>query len=77
MYYRKGENKMASLIVNVKFAKKCAFCRYWQDPACTAIAPKAPSMWEIRDINQKCLCTKKNLQMPANAFCSSDYVCKL
>ena len=77
MYYHKGEKKMASLTVNVKFAKKCAFCRYWHDPACTAIVPKAPSMWEIRDINQKCLCTKKNLQMPANAFCGSDYVCKL
>lgn len=72
-----GENGMASLTVNVKFAKKCAFCRYWHDPACTAIVPKAPSMWEIRDINQKRLCTKKNLQMPANAFCGSDYVCKL
>lgn len=70
---------MSSLVVNCKHMKKCAFCRHWYDPTNSAIAPKSPviGMWEIRDINQKCLCMKKNLQMPANAFCSADFVSKL
>lgn len=68
-----------NLIVNVKHTKKCAFCKNWFDPACSAIAPKSPAigMWEIRDINQKCMCMKKNIQMPANGFCSSDFVSKI
>ena len=70
---------MAALVVNCKYIKKCAFCKYWYDPTNSAINPKSPAigMWEIRDVNQKCLCTRKNLQMPANAFCSQDYQCKL
>ena len=70
---------MASVVINVKFIKKCAFCKHWYDPINSAIAPKAPiiGLWEIKDINQKCLCTKKNIQMPANAFCSSDFERKI
>lgn len=66
-------------VVNVKCVKKCAFCKNWYDPTNSAIAPKAPNieLWEIKDINQKCLCLKKNIQMPANAFCSSDFASKL
>lgn len=70
---------MPSLIVNVKFMKKCAFCEHWYDPTNSAITPKSPAigLWQIKDINQKCLCTKKNIQMPANAFCSNDFESKL
>ena len=70
---------MSSLIVNVKNVKKCAFCKNWYDPTNSAITPKSPAigMWEIKDINQKCMCLKKNIQMPANAFCSNDFVSKI
>lgn len=70
---------MATAIVNIKHIKKCAFCKHWYDPTNSAISPKAPviGVWEIRDINQKCMCLKKNIPMSANAFCSSDYASKL
>ena len=70
---------MATAIVNIKHIKKCAFCKNWYDPTNSAIAPKAPAigMWEIRDINQKCLCIKRNIKMPANAFCSRDFESKI
>lgn len=70
---------MSSLVVNVKRAKKCAFCKYWYDPASSAIAPRAPKidLWEIKDTNQKSMCLKKNIPMSANAFCSTDYEKKL
>lgn len=70
---------MSSLVFNIKNIKKCAFCKNWYDPTNSAIAPKAPAinLWKIKDINQKCLCLKKNIQMSANAFCSRDFVCKL
>ncbi len=66
-------------VVNIKHIKKCAFCKNWYDPTNSAIAPKAPAigMWEIRDINQKFMCLKKNIPMAANAFCSSDYEPKI
>ena len=69
---------MASLTVNVKHIEKCAFCKNWCDPTNSAIAPKAPAigMWEIKDINQKCMCLKKNIPMVANGFCSRDFVSK-
>ena len=66
-------------VVNIKYVKKCAFCKNWYDPTSSAIAPKAPviGMWEIKDINQKCMCLKKNIPTAANAFCSRDFVSKL
>ena len=70
---------MPSTIINVKNMKKCAFCKNWYDPTNSAIAPKSPAIgvWEIKDINQKCMCMKKNIQMSANAFCSSDFLSKI
>ena len=70
---------MSSIVINIKHMKKCAFCKHWYDPANAAIAPKAPSigLWEIKDINSKNLCCKRNVAMVANASCSSDYLCKL
>lgn len=70
---------MASLTINIKHVKKCALCRHWYDPTNSAICPKAPviGLWEIKNINQKCLCLKKNIQMPAGGFCARDYELKL
>ena len=70
---------MAGIIINIKHMKKCAFCKHWYDPTNSAIAPKAPQigLWEIKDINQKCLCMKKNINMVANGFCAAGYDCKL
>ena len=70
---------MASTTVNIKYVKKCAFCKNWYDPTNSAITPKSPAigMWEIKDINQKCMCLKKNIPMAANAFCGRDFVSKL
>jgi hypothetical protein len=63
-----------NIIVNIKNIKKCAFCEHWYDPTNSARAPKssAVGLWKIKDINQKCLCYKKNINMSANAFCSQD-----
>ena len=70
---------MSSLVVNIKHIKKCAFCKNWYDPTNSAIVPKSPliGLWEIKDINQKCMCLKKNIHMPANGFCSSGYEPKI
>ena len=70
---------MPSTIVNVKTIKKCAFCKHWYDPTNSAIAPKSPAigLWEIKDVNKKCLCTKKNIPMIAVGFCNTDYAKKV
>ena len=70
---------MSSLNVNIKYITKCAVCKNWYDPTNSAITPISPNigMWKINDINQKNLCMKKNIPMPASAFCGSDYSCKL
>lgn len=62
---------MASIVVNVRTIKKCAFCRHWYDPTNSAIEPRAPQigLWTIRDTNQKNKCLLKNLSMSAGAFC--------
>ena len=70
---------MASLVINIKHMNKCAFCKHWFDPTCSAIEPESPAigLWKIKDINQKCKCLKKNIPMPANAFCSNEFQSKL
>ena len=70
---------MSSTVVNIKYIKKCALCKNWYDPTNSAIVPKAPAigLWEIKDVNQKCMCLKKNIQMPATAFCSGDFISKM
>lgn len=63
--------------VNIKSVKKCAFCKYWNDPANCAIAPKSPKInqWEF-DEKARNKCLLKNYDMSANALCSR-YECKL
>ena len=67
------------LLVDARHVKKCAFCKNWYDPTNSAIAPRNPAIgqWEIKDINQKCLCQKKNIPMPASAFCSNVFESKI
>jgi hypothetical protein len=70
---------MPSITVNIKHINKCAFCKYWYDPTNSAIVPKSPAigLWQIKDVNQKSKCLKKNIPMPANAFCSRDFISKI
>ena len=70
---------MASTVVNIKYTKKCALCKNWYDPTNSAISPESPAigLWKIKDVNQKCKCLKKNIPMPANAFCSNEFESKL
>lgn len=70
---------MPSITVNIKHINKCAFCKYWYDPTNSAIVPKSPAigLWQIKDVNQKSKCLKKNIPMPANAFCSMDFISKI
>ena len=70
---------MASTVVSVKHTKKCALCRNWYDPTNSAISPEAPAigLWKIKDVNQQCMCMRKNVKMPANAFCSSEFESKI
>lgn len=70
---------MSSLIVNIKNIKNCAFCKNWYDPTNSAITPKAPSigLWEIKDVNEKRMCLKKNIEMSGIAFCIADYERKI
>lgn len=64
--------------INIHTIQKCAFCRHWYDPMNSGIAPKSPTigLWEIRDTNQKSMCQKKNISMPAIGFCNN-YECKI
>ncbi len=67
--------KMVS--ANIKYVKKCAFCKYWYDPANTAIQPKSPTinMW-LYDESVKNKCLKRNVDIRASSFCGK-YECKL
>lgn len=70
---------MSSMIINIKSTRKCAICKNWYDPTNSAIEPKSPriGVWKIKDTNQKSICLKRNYNMQAGAFCSSDFECKL
>lgn len=65
------------LTINIKTAKKCALCKYWYDPANSAIAPKSPkiNLWTMDDKCKK-MCLKRNYEMNSTAFCGK-YECKL
>ena len=65
------------ITINIKTTKKCALCKYWYDPANTAISPKNPkhNLWKIEDESKR-MCLKRNYDMPATAFCNQ-YDCKL
>ena len=55
----------------------CAFCKYWHDPAGSAIRPKVPTVgiWEY-DEKRENICQKKGFKKKALMTCK-DYVCKL
>lgn len=64
--------------INIRTDKKCAFCKYWYDPTNSAIIPKSTfaCLWEIKDVNQKSSCIKRNVQTLASSLCFK-YECKL
>lgn len=64
--------------INIKNSRKCAFCKYWYDPANSNIMPQSPQMgvWKIIDTNEKSRCLKSNLQVSAYGSCLK-YECKL
>ncbi len=64
-------------VVNIKTAKKCAFCKYWYDPSNSAISPRSPgiNLWEFDDKCKK-KCLQRNYNMSASAFCGK-YECKV
>lgn len=49
-----------SMVINLKTAKRCAFCKYWYDPTNSAIEPKNPrsNTWKFDDHCKK-MCLKK------------------
>lgn len=59
------------MVFNIKTSRSCAFCKYWYDPANSAISPKAPNinLWNVDD---KCknMCLKTNIEKKATATCS-------
>ena len=64
-------------VYNAKTVKKCAFCKYWWDPACSLIEPVAPkaNKWEIKK-REKRMCIKTNLNTLSDYVCAG-YECKL
>ena len=69
---------MASQTVKANYPK-CAFCKYWYDPANSYISPKSPVMdiWSY-DTDAKCKCLKKNLNMPSGGGGGCKYYeCKI
>lgn len=71
----KGALSMA--IMNVRRVGRCAFCKYWYDPANSAISPRAVQMglWEFKE-GEKRKCTKKNLDTLSGGYCGF-YQCKV
>jgi hypothetical protein len=63
--------------LNIKTTKKCAFCKYWYDPANTAIRPRNAErgLWEF-DPDVKKICEKKRYERPSDSFCGK-YECKI
>ena len=60
-----------SMVINLKTAKRCAFCKYWYDPTNSAIEPKNPrsNTWKFDDHCKK-MCLKKNYEINSTAFCN-------
>ena len=56
--------------INISREQKCAICKYWFDPACTAIKPRAPQMnlWDVENNAQK-MCLQKGFDTSAMNSC--------
>lgn len=55
--------------------KRCAACKYWNDPANTAIMPKMRNVW-LFDMDARNKCLKTGTERKATMQCN-DFVCKL
>lgn len=62
---------MQDATINKSSGKKCAFCKYWYDPANSAISPKAPQIgiWSFDERAVK-KCLKSNLDKRASYACT-------
>lgn len=64
---------------NVKSGQKlCAFCKYWNDPANSAISPKlhAVGIWEY-DKKAEAVCVKRGCKRSGYLVGCNDYECKI
>lgn len=56
--------------------KKCAFCKYWYDPACEMITPSTAGRWKYKMGVKRTCRLKKNVEVKSSISCSS-FECKL
>ncbi len=61
--------------VNINHVKNCAFCKFWWDPSCKYIAPKAGDAW-LYDNHAKCHCIIKGFEWSASSTCPK-FTCKI
>ena len=63
--------------INIEHCKRCAFCKYWQDPVQQYIRPVSTSqnLWEY-DNSAQCQCLRKNIKMVSGQNCAQ-YECKV
>lgn len=64
--------------LNVKCARHCAFCKWWFDPAWSAIIPHKPTMglWTVIDEKTRRMCLKRDTERAPLEYCS-DFKCKV
>ncbi|MFA7056653.1 MAG: hypothetical protein WC155_03715 [Candidatus Cloacimonadales bacterium] len=67
-------NKLKEVIrmkstANSKHTRICAFCRFWIDPANTALTHKYGDIWEYESTIEKPCMKNGNLNKPAWAGC--------
>ncbi len=77
VYYSLGGALMLkSLITNIKFSKKCAFCKYWYDPTNQVIKPiKGRNIWEYENTEYR-YCMQRMCDRRADSSCPS-FECKV
>lgn len=65
-------------IYNVKGSKHCAFCKYWYDPAWSAVKPVRPTIgqWAIIDDRTRRMCLKRDGERAPLEFCN-EFRCKI
>lgn len=65
--------------VDVRYSKRCAFCKHWYDPSNSAIRPVNPKIgsWEY-DEAKSSQCMKNSFNVKRGSWQScSDWVCKV
>lgn len=65
--------------IDVRYNKRCAFCKYWYDPSNSAIKPVNPKnhSWEYDEIkSSQCMKNSFNVKRGSWQSCG-DWVCKV